>query len=70
MPQEEKLEVENIEVNFYWFAQRDVSSRTPHLFNSDAVNSLTCHGHRVMIESELERVLVIQTKNIVMQVPK
>jgi hypothetical protein len=23
MPQEEKLEVENTEVNFYWFAQRD-----------------------------------------------
>jgi alanine dehydrogenase len=50
MPQE-KLEVENTEANFYWFTQRNQSSRTPYLLTPDAVNSLTCHGHRVMIES-------------------
>jgi alanine dehydrogenase len=34
MPQEEKLEVGNTEANFYWFTQRNQSSRTPYLLNT------------------------------------
>jgi hypothetical protein len=70
MPQEEKLEVGNTEANFYWFTQRPVIKNAVFALTPDAVNSLTCHGHRAMIEKSGVMVKVCyQIKNM-MLVPK
>jgi alanine dehydrogenase len=65
LPQEEKLEVGRKKAIFYWYSGNQLP-RTPYLSHSDAVNSLSFNGHRVMIESGAGESSVTLIKNIAM----
>jgi alanine dehydrogenase len=49
LPQEENLRWAEKAI-FYWYSKGNQLPRTPYV-SSDAVNSLSFNGHRVMIES-------------------
>jgi alanine dehydrogenase len=53
LPQEEKLEVARQKSELSLVFQKKLVTKNAVFASPDAVNSLTYHGHRVMIEAEL-----------------